>query len=105
MVVFVDDILVYSATAEKHEVHLRLVLQTLRSHQLYAMFSKCEFWLKEVHFLGHVVSGAGVAVDPAKVEAVVSWGRPLQLQRFTVFWGWQATTGGSCRTSPELQSL
>ena len=75
VVVFVDDILIYSETEEDHEDHLRVVLQTLRDHQLYAKFSKCEFWLTEVRFLGHVVSASGVLVDPEKVEAVMSWER------------------------------
>jgi hypothetical protein len=66
VVVFIDDILVYSKTEEEHAEHLRLVLGTLRKHQLYAKFSKCEFWLKEVGFLGHVLSGGGVSVDPSK---------------------------------------
>ena len=64
VVVFVDDILIYSKTKEDHEDHLRVILQTLRDHQLYAKFSKCEFWLTEVGFLGHVVSALGVSVDP-----------------------------------------
>jgi hypothetical protein len=64
VVVFIDDILVYSKTEEEHAEHLRLVLGTLREHQLYAKFSKCEFWLKEVGFLGHVLSAGGVSVDP-----------------------------------------
>ena len=71
MIVFVDDILVYSRSIEEHEAHLRTVLQTLRAHRLYAKLSKCEFWLSQVVFLGHVVSAAGIAVDPAKVEAVL----------------------------------
>ncbi|XP_027155044.1 uncharacterized protein LOC113755186, partial [Coffea eugenioides] len=66
VVVFIDDILVYSKTREDHEQHLRLVLQTLKDHQLYAKFSKCEFWLEKVSFLGHVISKEGIAVDPAK---------------------------------------
>ncbi|XP_058726130.1 uncharacterized protein LOC131597449 [Vicia villosa] len=73
VVIFIDDILVYSRTSEEHEEHLRIVLSTLREKQLYAKFSKCEFWLSEVSFLGHVISGGGVAVDPSKVEAVVNW--------------------------------
>ena len=60
VIVFIDDILVYSRSAEEHAMHLRLVLQTLREHQLYAKFSKCEFWLDQVAFLGHVVSGEGI---------------------------------------------
>ena len=61
VVVFIDDILVFSKNEEEHEEHLRLVLEKLREHQLYAKFSKCEFWLKEVGFLGHVISGEGIA--------------------------------------------
>ena len=72
VVVFVDDILIYSKSEEDHEGHLRVVLQTLREHQLYVKFSKCEFWLTEVRFLGHMVSVSGVSVDPEKVEAVMS---------------------------------
>ena len=74
--VFVDDILIYSQSEWKHEYHLRIVLQLLRDHQVYAKFSKCEFWITEVRFLGHVVSASGVSVDPEKVEAVMSWERP-----------------------------
>ena len=70
---FIDDILVYSNNAEEHAFHLIIVLQTLREIQLYAKFSKCEFWLNEVIFLGHVVFGNGIFVDPRKVEAIVKW--------------------------------
>ena len=73
VVVFVDDILIYSETEEDHEDHLRVILQTPREHQLYAKFSNCEFWLTEVRFLRHVVSASGVSVYPEKVEAVMSW--------------------------------
>ena len=69
VVVFIDDILVYSKNEEEHKEHLRLVLGKLREYQLYAKFSKCEFWLKEVGFLGHVISGEGIAIDPTKVVA------------------------------------
>ena len=70
--VFVDDILIYSQSKEEQEDHLRIVLQALRDHQLYAKFNKCEFWLTEVKFLGHVVSASGVSIDHYKVEAVMS---------------------------------
>ncbi|WVZ81457.1 hypothetical protein U9M48_028832 [Paspalum notatum var. saurae] len=70
VVVFIDDILIYSKNEKEHEEHLRIVLARLREHKLYAKFSKCAFWLKEVGFLGHVLSEKGVAVDPSKVEAV-----------------------------------
>ena len=76
VVVFIDDILIYSKTAEEHEEHLRLVLGILREKQLYAKLDKCEFWLEEVQFLGHVINKDGVAVDPSKVEAVMKWERP-----------------------------
>ena len=76
VVVFVDDILIYSQSEKEHEDHLRVVLQLLRDHQLYAKFIKCEFWLIEVRFLGHVVLASGMSVDPEKVEAVMSWERP-----------------------------
>ena len=75
VVVFVDDILIYSQSEREHEDHLRIVLQLLRDHHLYEKFSKCEFWLTEVRFLGHVVLAPGVSVDPKKVKAVMSWER------------------------------
>ena len=87
VVVFVDDILIDSEIKEDHEDHLRVVLQTLRDHQLYATFTKCEFWLTEVRFLGHVVSDLGVSVDPEKVEAVMSWERPKSVFKIRSFLG------------------
>ena len=83
--VFVDDILIYSQSEEEHEGHLRVVLQLLTDHQLYAKFSKCEFWLTEVRFLGHVVLALGVSVDPEKVEAVMSWERPKSVLEIRSF--------------------
>ncbi|WVZ75622.1 hypothetical protein U9M48_023659 [Paspalum notatum var. saurae] len=76
VVVFIDDILIYSKTKAEHEEHLRLVLQRLREHKLYAKFSKCEFWIDEIRFLGHVVSKRGIAVDPSKVSTVTNWKVP-----------------------------
>ncbi|KAK1406306.1 hypothetical protein QVD17_41599 [Tagetes erecta] len=76
VIVFIDDILIYSKTKSEHERHLRLVLELLQTERLYAKFSKCEFWLKEVQFLGHIVSEKGIHVDPAKIEAVKSWIAP-----------------------------
>jgi hypothetical protein len=67
VVVFIDDILIYSKNEEEHANHLRIVLTRLREHQLYAKFSKCVFWLEEIQFLGHVLSAKGIAVDPSKV--------------------------------------
>ncbi|GJX75969.1 putative nucleotidyltransferase, ribonuclease H [Tanacetum coccineum] len=73
VIVFIDDILIYSKTKEDHENHLRLMLDLLRKEKLYAKFSKYEFWLQEVHFLGHVVNHYGIYMDPCKIEAVKSW--------------------------------
>jgi len=71
VVIFIDDILIYSKTLEEHEKHLQTVLQTLKEKKLYAKLSKCDFWLKEVKFLGNVISKEGRSVDPTKVEAVL----------------------------------
>ena len=87
VVVFVDDILIYSQSEVEHEDHLRIVQQLLRDHQLYAKFSKCEFWLAGVGFLGHVVSASGVSMDPGKVEAVMSWERPKSIFEIRSFLG------------------
>ncbi|KAL8120002.1 hypothetical protein AgCh_017219 [Apium graveolens] len=76
VIVFIDDILIYSKTEAEHMEHLRISLGILRKEKLYAKFYKCEFWLKEVQFLGHVVNNEGIKVDPAKVEAVMNWDRP-----------------------------
>ncbi|WVZ52111.1 hypothetical protein U9M48_003201 [Paspalum notatum var. saurae] len=76
VVVFIDDILIYSKTESEHEEHLRLVLQRLREHKLYAKFSKCEFWIDKVRFLGHVVSKGGIAVDPSNVSTITNWKVP-----------------------------
>ena len=77
VVVFIDDILVYSKDREDHDTHLRVVLETLRNEQLYAKMSKCEFWLREVSFLGHIVSEKGIRVDPSKVEVILKW-KPMK---------------------------
>jgi hypothetical protein len=86
-VVFIDDILVFSKTMEEHEEHLRLVLEKLRSNQLYAKFSKCEFWLIDVAFLGHVISARGVSVDPGKVKDVLNWMTPTTVSEIQSFLG------------------
>jgi GGDEF domain-containing protein len=87
VVVFIDDILVYSSTTEEHEQHLRVVLERLGQNQLYAKFSKCEFWLEEVAFLGHVLIANGVAVDPSKIEAVKEWEQPRNMTDIRSFLG------------------
>ncbi|XP_057790989.1 uncharacterized protein LOC131008107 [Salvia miltiorrhiza] len=76
VLVFIDDILIYSRSEQEHDEHLQTVLEKLRSEKLYAKFSKCEFWLKEVNFLGHVISSEGIKVDPTKVQAVQEWKSP-----------------------------
>ena len=87
VIVFIDDILVYSRSMKQHARHLRIVLKTLRDAQLYAKFSKCEFWLDKVGFLGHIVSAEGISVDPQKVEAVMNWGRPTNVTEIRSFLG------------------
>src|SRR5687767_5040852 len=87
VVVFIDDILIYSRGEKEHMYYLRLVLQKLRDKQLFAKFSKCEFWLKEVAFLRHVVSGEGIKVDPKKMEAEKNWPRPLSPSDIKSFMG------------------
>ena len=87
VIIFIDDILVYSRSELEHETHLGLVLQTLRQHRLYAKFNKCEFWLSQVGFLGHVVSTDGIYVDPQKVEAVANWEQPTTVTEVRSFLG------------------
>ena len=87
VIVFIDDILIYSKSEEEHEQHLRIALQTLKDHRLYAKFSKCEFWLQEVKFLGHVISQQGIAVDSSKTDAVANWTRPTNATEVRSFLG------------------
>jgi hypothetical protein len=87
VVVFIDDILVYSRSEEEYEEHLRLVLQKLCDHKLYAKLSKCEFWLKQVAFLGHVISKGGISMDPSKVQDVLSWKAPTSVGDIQSFLG------------------
>ncbi|RVX16738.1 Retrovirus-related Pol polyprotein from transposon 17.6 [Vitis vinifera] len=87
VVVFIDDILVYSRSREEHEGHLSIVLQTLRDKQLYAKLKKCEFWLDRISFFGHVVSNDGILVDPGKVDAVANWRRPSTVTEIRSFLG------------------
>ncbi|XP_073049506.1 uncharacterized protein [Primulina eburnea] len=87
VIVFIDDILIYSKTRELHVEHLRTVLQLLREKQLYAKLKKCEFWLEQVSFLGHIVSREGIAVDPMKIEAIKQWPIPTTVSEVRSFLG------------------
>jgi hypothetical protein len=90
IMVFIDDILIYSKNDSEHEEHLWMVLQKLRDNQLYAKFSKCEFWLDEVPFLGHIISKGGISVDPVKVREIVGWKIPKTV---TMVWGFLGLAG------------
>jgi hypothetical protein len=85
VVVFIDDILIYSKNEEEHAEHLRIVLQRLREHKLYAKFTKCEFWLDSVKFLGHTISSEGISVDPSKVQEVMDWQPPKSTHQIRSF--------------------
>jgi hypothetical protein len=87
VVVFIDDILVYSRSEEEHKEHLRLFLQKLQEHRLYAKLSKCEFWMKQGAFLGHIISKGGISVDPRKVQDVLSWSLPMSVGDIQSFLG------------------
>jgi hypothetical protein len=87
VVVFIDDILVYSRSEEEHEEHLHLALQKLRGNRLYVKLSKCEFWMKQVTFLGHIISKGGISVDPSKVQDVLSWNAPTSVGDIRSFLG------------------
>jgi hypothetical protein len=100
VVVFIDDILVYSKDDGDHEEHMRLVLQKLRDNKLYAKYSKCELWLDEVPFLGYIISNRGISVDPAKVREIVGWKIPSSSLKSGVSWDSWVITGDSLRDSP-----
>jgi hypothetical protein len=87
IIVFIDDILIHSKNDSEHEEHLRMVLQKLWDNQLYAKFTKCDFWLDEVHFLGHIISKGGIAIDPAKVTAIMDWKIPSTVSEIWSFLG------------------
>ena len=85
--VFIDDIVIYSKNKEEHAEHLRIVLQRLREHKLYAKFSKCDFWLREVQFLGHIVLEKGISVDPREIQDVLNWKAPTSVSEIQSFLG------------------
>jgi hypothetical protein len=87
VVVFIDDILIYSRSEEEHEEHLRLALKKLREHRLYDKLSKCEFWKKQVAFVGHIISKGVISVDPSKVQDVLSWNAPTSVGDIRSFLG------------------
>jgi hypothetical protein len=87
VVVFIDDILDYSRSEEEHKEHLRLALQKLQENRLYAKLSMCEFWMKQVAFLGHVISKGCISVDPSKVQDVLIWSAPTSVSDIRSFLG------------------
>jgi hypothetical protein len=87
VVVSINDILIYSRSEEEHEEHLCLVLQKLRDHRLYVKLSKCEFWLKQVAFLGHIISKGGISVNPSKIQDVLSWNASTNVGEIWSFLG------------------
>jgi hypothetical protein len=87
VVVFINDILIFSKYEEEHDEHLRLVLQKLGENQLYAKLNECEFWLKEVSFLGHIISKGGISVDPSKVKDMLSWNTSQKFSDIRSFLG------------------
>ncbi|GKA87498.1 putative reverse transcriptase domain-containing protein [Tanacetum coccineum] len=91
MIVFIDDILIYSKSEEEHTEHLKLILELLKNEELYAKFSKCEFWLSKVQFLGHVIDSEGIHVNPANIESIKDWASPkthIEIRQFLVLAGY-----------------
>jgi hypothetical protein len=86
-IVFLDDILIYSRSKEEHEHHLRMMLQVIREHQLYAKLSKCSFYQKQIHYLGHIISKDGIAMDPEKIESIREWSAPKNVIEVRSFMG------------------
>ena len=104
VVVIIDDILIYSKGEEEHKQHLRAVLQRLHDHQLYAKFSKREFWLKQFRFLGHILSAEGIGVDPSNIKDVLKWPAPTSVIEIRSFLGLVVIIVHSLKVSPRLLS-
>jgi hypothetical protein len=102
VVVFIDDILIYSKNEEEHAEHLRIILQRLRGHKLYAKFSKCEVRLDSVKFLGHTISKEVISVDPSKVQEVMDWKPPKTVHQIHSFLG---LAGYYCRFIPDFSRI
>nr|GFC49479.1 putative reverse transcriptase domain-containing protein [Tanacetum cinerariifolium] len=87
VIVFIDDFLIYSKNKKEHKEHLRRILKLLKKEELYAKFSKCEFWIPKVQFLGHVINSKGIYVDPTKIESIKDWVSPKSLMEIRQFLG------------------
>jgi hypothetical protein len=109
VIVFLDDILVYSKSEEEHEHHLEMVLQVLREHQLYAKFNKCSFYQNQIHYSGHIISKDGIVVDPEKIEAIREWSTPKNVSEVISFMGldgyYRRFIVGFLRISHQITSL
>ena len=95
VLVFLDDILIYSKNEEEHEENLRLTLRLLRKHQLYAKLSNCDFYRDIIQYLGHIILEEGISVDPEKIEAIMNWHTPRNVNRCKIFYG-------TCRILQEI---
>ncbi|GKD74177.1 putative reverse transcriptase domain-containing protein [Tanacetum coccineum] len=87
VIVFIDDILIYSKSRKEHEGYLKLILKLLKEEELYAKFSKCKFWLSKVQFLGHMIDSEGIHVDPTKIESIKDWVLPKTSTKIRQFLG------------------
>ena len=102
VLVFLDDILVYSKNEEEHEEHLRLTLQLLREHQLYAKLRKCDFYRDRIQYLGHIISEEGISMDPENIEAIMNWPTPRNMTDVRSFMGLAGYYRNSLKDSPRL---